>query len=366
MQAIWQSICQYKKWIILLAVLAVVANFGISYYINKTKPAAIGQVISVERGDIVAVVSATGTIKPLNIVDISSKITGLIKTTKVVENEQVKAGQVLIELDDTRLMAQVAQANARLANASANYERNQRLNAIGAVANQQLDAAKMDYNVAQAAYDDSISQLDDTIIKAPIDGVVIGKPIPAGQTVSPGISNPMVLLTVADMSKMQIETQVDESDIGKIVVGQKASFTVDAYAGKSFTGIVSGISQKANVQQNVVYYTVTIDVDQPGNQLKPTMTARVSIMTGESKNTLIVPLSVVKENKGQPYVQVMQNGKPQNVPVNTGLSSDDRIEISSGLNDGDQIVSPQGKSNSANGQQGAAGASGTMRNVMGR
>lgn len=338
-----QKLLRYKMWLIVLIVLVAAGKFGLDFYQNQNKPAAAMRMSTVERGDISAIVSATGTIAPVNSVNVSSKLTGLIKEVRINENDLVPAGQVLVILDDTRLSAQVAQARAKLANASANFERMKQLISIGAIANQQLDAARMDYNVAQASYDDAASQLEDTVIRAPVAGTVIGKPIPAGQTVSPGISTPMVLLTIADMSKMQIEAQIDESDIGKILVGQIVSFTVDAYPDKIFSGVVASISHKANIQQNVVYYPVIIDVDSPQGLLKPTMTARVSVHAGESKNTLIVPLQAVKEAKGQRYVQVLKNGQPQNVTVTTGLASDDKIEIVKGLKDGDQIILPQAK-----------------------
>jgi HlyD family secretion protein len=349
-------------WLILIIVLAVAVKAGTMYFGKSSKPASAGTTITVERGDIQAVVSATGTISPVNMVDVSSKITGLITEVKVNENDQVKTGQVLILLDDSRLKSTVAQAEARLVNATASLKRTRQLASIGAFSTQQLDSAEMDYNVAQASYDDAVSQLEDTEIKAPIDGLVIGKPIPAGQTVAPGIANPMVLLTIADMSKMQISVQVDESDIGKVVVGQKVTFTVDSYPGKTFTGIVSNVSKKASVQQNVVYYPVTVDIDEPEGLLKPTMTARVTINVGESKNTLIIPLSAVKENKGQQFVQVMVDGKPQNRPVKLGLASDDKTEVLSGLADGEQILMPSSKQ-----QQGGPGGQANpnmLRGVM--
>lgn len=343
MQAIGQKLLQHKTWLIILAIVAVALPAGY-YYVTKTsQPVATVRTLAVERSDIQSVVSATGTISPVNSVDISSKITGLIREVKVNENDQVKTGQVLILLDDTRLRSQVAQAQARLSNAAATYERTSRLAAIGAVSDQQLDAAQMDYNVAQASFEDSQSQLNDTVIKSPIDGQVIGKPIPAGQTVAPGIANPMVLMTVADMSKMQIQVQVDESDIGRVTEGQKVNFTVDAYPGRNFTGTVSNVSKKASIQQNVVYYPVTVDIHSPEGLLKPTMTARVSVNVGESRNTLIIPLSAVKESKGQQYVQVLVNGVAENRPVTLGLSSDDKVEVVSGLQDGDQVVLPVGK-----------------------
>ncbi len=343
MKAIWQKVWQYKWWIAALIILAVAAKFGSDYYAQSSKPAFTGTVAAVERGDIESLVSATGTISPVNSVDVSSKITGRIVEVKVNENDLVKTDQVLILLDDDRLKTTVSQASARLANAAANYERNRRLAEIGAISAQQLDASRLDYQVAQATYDDASSQLGDTVIKAPIDGIVIGKPIPAGQTVAPGIANPMVLLTIADMSMMQISVQVDESDVGRVKVGQKVSFTVDAYPGKTFTGVVSNVSNKATITQNVVYYPVTVDIASPEGLLKPTMTARVSVHVGESKNVIVVPLSAVKQSKGQQYVQVMQDGKPQNVTVELGLSSDDKVAVTSGLSDGDKILLPTSK-----------------------
>lgn len=364
MKALWLFIMKYKKWLLLVILAAAAVKGGLVYQASQTKPAVTAKTVKVERGDIVSTVSATGTIKPVNMVEISSKITGLIEEMKVQENDAVKAGQELVILDDTRLQAQASQAREKLNNAAANYDRNVRLNGIGAVSEQQLDSSRLDYKVAQAAYDDAVSQLSDTIIKAPIDGIVIGKPIPAGQTVAQGISNPMVILTIADMSKMQIETQVDETDIGKIAVGQTAVFTVDAYTGKQFTGKVSRISQKATVTSNVVYYTVFIDVDATDNLLKPTMTARVLIHSGESKDTLTLPLSALKSGSQGQYVTVSRStGKTEDLPVTTGLSGEDRIEVTSGVSEGDQVVVAQVKASAASTQQrqGGGGIPGMRR-----
>lgn len=347
MAAIWRKIIRYKIWLGLAVVLIVAAVAANSIYAGKKPPANTGQTLEVTRGSIVAAVAATGTIKPVNMVDISSKISGLVKEVKVNENDYVKAGQVLLVLDATNLQAQVAQAGARLSNASANYERSGKLNAIGAVSDQQLDSATTDYNVAKAAYDTAVAQLNDTVIRAPLDGKVIGKPIPAGQTVAPGIASPMVLMTIADMSKLQIETQVDESDIGKVRLGQKATFTVDSFQNKTFTGTVSKISDKASIQQNVVYYNVVLDVDSVEEALKPTMTARVSINVGESKDTLVIPLAAVKSANGQQYVIVADNGQTRNAPITTGLMSDDKVEVLSGLAEGEHIVVAQPKAQAA-------------------
>lgn len=355
MSLVWQRMLRYKIWIIAVVVLLAVASLATYLYKGKAAPAPVGQMVAVERGNLMSIVSATGTISPVNLVDVSSKISGLIEEVKVKENDQVTVGQVLLVLDDTHLQAQVDQAKARLSNVASIYERTQRLEAMGAVTTQQLDTSRSDYNVAQAAYNDAVSQLNDTVIRSPINGRVIGKPTPAGQAVAPGVSTPMVLLTVADMSKMQIETQVDESDIGKMQVGQKVTFTVDAYPGKTFTGVVSNVSQKATVVSNVVYYKVLVDVDEAENLLKPTMTARVSINVAASNNTLIVPLSAVKSNNGGQYVMVVKNGKTQNTPVTTGITGDDKIEILSGLTESDQVVVSSAKAVASGTAKGGGG-----------
>ncbi len=344
MQMVWEKVKQYKKWIIFLLLLAMAATGGVAYYRQKSS-ATVAKVttVTVERGDIQATVSATGTISAVNSVDISSRVTGLIREVKVKENDHVKAGQVLVVLDDTSLRAQVAQYRAQLQNYAAVYERSKKLEAIGGESKQQLDSDRTNYLVAQATYDNYVSQLDYYVIKSPIDGIVIGKPTPAGQTVAQGISTPQVIMTIADMSQMQIKVLVDETDIGKVKVGQNVSFTVDAYSDKTFTGKVTSISKSATTSSNVVYYPVYVDVDSPQGLLYPTMTARVTIDVGESKNTLVVPLSAVKEEKGQKYVQLMINGTVQNTPVQIGLSDNDKVEILSGLSEGDNVVLPAAK-----------------------
>ena len=347
-----QKIMEHKIWLMIIVVLLAVGAGAFYMYKGKATPVAVTSTVAVERGDIISMVSATGTISPVNLVDVSSKISGLIQDMKVKENDQVTVGQVLLVLDDTHLRAQVAQAQARLVNAKGIYERTKRLETMGAVPTQQLDTSLSDYNVAQAAYDDAVSQLNDTVVRSPINGQVIGKPTPAGQAVAPGVSTPMILLTVADMSKMQIETQVDESDIGQMKVGQKVTFTVDAYPAKIFTGIVSNISQKANVVSNVVYYKVLVDVDAAENLLKPTMTARVSIRVAESKSSLLVPLASVKSSNGELYVIVMRNGKEERAIVTTGIKGEAKVEILSGLAEGDLVVVPAGKNQAANAPRG--------------
>lgn len=361
---IWQKILMYKKTLILSVVVLAIAAGGAYYYQNKSKTVtAPQQTTQVERRDITSIVSATGTIKALNSVDISSKITARIKEIKVQENAQVTAGQVLVVLEDTGLQAQVTQAKERLDNAAIKYQRTSRLTSIGGSSNEARDNASMDYNIAKANYDEVMSKLDDTVIVSPISGSVIGKPLSAGELVAQGVNNPTVIMTVADMSKMQIEANIDQTDIGKIVLGQKVTFTVDAYPGKVFNGVVTIISRKAIVSQNVTYYPVTIEVADADNLLNPGMVARVSVLVSESKGVLTLPLAAIRSDKNGKYVVVpAPNGQTKNVPVTTGNSGDDRVEITSGLNEGDKVVlsqvktQPQGQTSNQQGQrQGGAG-----------
>lgn len=332
-----------KKGLLWAAVVCLIAAgiAGWRYYQEYSKPKQTLPTAKVEIQDIVSTVAATGTIKALNSVDVSSKITGLITEVKVQENDHVTAGQVLLTLDGRSLQAQLEQARARHSNAMANYERNRALFTGGAISAQQLDASRMDYEVAQTAYENAQAQLDDTIIRAPLAGVVIGKPIPAGQTVAPGISTPMVLMTVADMSQMQIEVQVDESDISRVREGQEVAFSVDAYPNREFAGRVVRVSQKATIQQNVVYYLVTVDVEAPEGLLKPTMTARVSVRVGERLQVPTVPLGAVRDEGNRSYVQVLRNGAAEKVQVRTGMSSEDRVEIVEGVVPGEEVVLPK-------------------------
>lgn len=340
MQTIREIAKHNVKWILLLLVVAVVGAGGAVYIKKNSTPAVKETTVSISRGDIQANVSATGSISAVNSVKVSSRVTGLLSELRVKENDHVKAGQVLMVLDDTMIRAQVTQYLTQMQNYAAIYERSKKLAAIDGQSVQQLETDRTNYLVAKATYENYAAQLDYYVIKAPIDGVVVGEPTPAGQTVVQGLSEAQTLLTIADMSKMQVKVMVDETDIGKVKIGQTVSFTVDAYADKTFSGKVRKISKDATTTSNVVYYYVYVDVDSPQDLLYPTMTARATLHVGESRNVLVVPLSAVKEEKGQKYVQVMAGSQVKNVTVKTGLSDDENIEIVSGLSEGDSVVLP--------------------------
>jgi len=338
-----QKVKQYKKWLIGVVVLALLVVGGVTYYHKSKTVVATGTTSEVGRGNIKSVVSATGTVQAINSITISSRVTGLITEVRVKENDIVRAGQVLLVLDDTAIKAQVAQYQATLTNLTAVYERSKKLAAMGAEALQLLDSDKANYLAAQATYDNNVSQLGYYVITSPVDGMVVGTPTPAGETIVQGISAAQSLLTIADMSNMQIKALIDETDIGKMKVGQQVLFTVDAQADKTFTGKVTSISRNATTSSNVVYYPVYIRVDAPEDLLFPTMTARVVITVGERNNVVVVPLAAITEENGQKSVEVMVTGKAQSIAVKVGLTDDENMEIISGLNEGDQIVIPVAK-----------------------
>lgn len=331
-----------SKWLWLLVILVIAAGGGGYWYTHAakdTKTKSTQQTAVVTRGDIISVVSSTGTIQPVNSVDISAKITARIKEVKVKDNDVVTAGQTLVILEDDELQSQLKQAQDKTANTAAKYKRIQRLNQIGAKADQDMEDALLDYQNAVTNYEVVQSQVNDTIIAAPMNGMVIGKPLTVGTMVAQGVNNPTVIMTIADMSLKQINAQIDETDIPKIHPGQKTTFTIDGYPNKTFRGKVANVSQKATTSQNVVTYSVLIDVEDPDNALKPSMTARVSIITGEKKDVLTVPLSAIKTNKNGQYVTVLSgDGKENNVPVTVGLYGDDKVEIIGGVNEGDKLV----------------------------
>jgi HlyD family secretion protein/macrolide-specific efflux system membrane fusion protein len=345
------------KWIIVFVVIAACIGGGGYYYYNTGKPvsSAVTQTTVVERGKITSSVSATGTIKPVNSVDISSKVTARLKQVMFKENDTVKAGQTVATLDSTTLQTTLEQAKYKVTNTEAKYKRLQYLNSIGAKSDQDLEDALLDYQTAVSTYEGDQANVNDTIIVSPMDGVVIGEPKTVGTMVTAGVTSPTVIMTVADMSTKQINAKVDETDIGKVKVGQKANFTVDAYTGKTFTATVSNISQtdvsstwsSSTSTTTVIYYSVTLDIDDPENLLKPAMTARVNINIAEKNDVLMIPLSALKTNNdGQYVVVVTPDGKTENRNVTVGLYSDDKVEILDGLSEGDKLSISYTKSTS--------------------
>lgn len=333
-----------KFWGIVVLVLIIL---GGAFYYFKTKDSGAAPTYTtgkVERGNISTVITATGTINPVNYVDVSTNVAGMLESVLVKENDHVTKGQVIATIDDRQLQAAVDDAKATMDTSKINLDRYEVLLAQGAIAQQTYDTAKETYDKAVAAYNRAKATLDDSVITAPMDGTVIGTPLKVGQTISTGISTQMIIATVADLSNLEIYLTVDETDIGSIKKGARVDFTVDAHPGKTYTGTVSDIAlgTKGNMgttSSTVVYYTVKVAIpESEASDFFPTMTARATIYGDEQTNVLVVPLAAVRTDKVGEYVYVIKNGKPERTSVTTGITGESTIEITKGLNEGDEIV----------------------------
>lgn len=344
-----------KKWvklIFLIIIIIGVGAFGYNYYQEQQQLAnkPVVEKAQVKYMSMKSIVSATGTIKPVESVEVSSKITARVKQVLVKENDTVSQGQTVALLDGKDYETQKEQAEFTLNNAKIIYDRTNYLYNIGAKSKEDLDNAQYNYDTAQSKLAEAESNLSETVIVSPMDGVVIGEPVTDGTMAVQGNSNPTVIMRIADLSKKQIFAKVDETDIGTVRVGQKATFTVDAYNGRTFTAMVSKISQtdmdnswninssNASSSATVIYYSVTLDVDDPEGLLMPSMTARVDIETANKDNALAVPLSALKTDKQGTYVIVIKdNGSTENRYVETGIYGDEFVEIVSGLSEKENI-----------------------------
>jgi len=339
------------------ALAAVLVAGGVYWYMESSaaeKTAQAVETVAVQRMDIKSTVEATGTIRPVDSVEVSSKITARINSVLVKENDVVTAGQVVATLDGKDYEAKRDQAQYRVTNTRAKYNRMSYLESIGAKSKSDLEDAEYNYDTAQSTLEEANSDASETIITAPISGVVVGEPKTAGTMAVQGSDNPTVIMRIADLSKKQIKAKVDETDIGNIRIGQEATFTVDAFTDKKFTARVSKISQtdvtnswdtsssasSSSSGTSVIYYYVTLDVDDPENLLLPAMTARVVINTADRNDALVVPLSTLKTDAAGSYVLVLQeDGSQETRYVETGIYSDEYVEILGGLSEGERVVS---------------------------
>ena len=347
-----------KKWakIILVLVVVIIAIVtGYKYYAQKQEEAKkpVVNTAQVQYMSMKSIVSATGTIKPVESVEVSSKITARVKQVLVKENDTVTQGQTVALLDGKDYETQKEQAEFTLQNAKTIYDRTNYLYNIGAKSKEDLDNAQYNYDTAQSKLEEAESNLSETVIVSPMDGVVIGEPVTDGTMAVQGNSNPTVIMRIADLSRKQIFAKVDETDIGSVRVGQKATFTVDAYNGKTFTATVSKISQtdmdnswnisnssssSSSSSAAVIYYSVTLDVDDPEGLLMPSMTARVEIETANKDSALAVSLSALKTDKNGTYVIVIKDdGTTENRYVETGIYGDEFVEIINGLSENEKV-----------------------------
>jgi HlyD family secretion protein len=262
----------------------------------------------VDRGSIVQFVTATGTLNPVGLVNVGTQVSGTVSEISADFNDRVKKGQVLLKIDPTILEATIKQATASLGAARAQvtltestHARNTKLVTQGFLSaatleqsRQALDAAKSQMLVNEAQIERARADLANSIIRAPIDGVIIKRSADLGQTVAASFQTPNLFTIARDLKKMQIDTNVSEADVGLLKDGQAVRFTVDAFPDRDFEGKVRQFRLSANVTQNVVTYNVVIDVDNPDELLKPGLTAQVRIITGNKPEALRVPTASLR------------------------------------------------------------------------
>ena len=292
-----------KIWLIILAV--VVLAIAAIAIVKATKSANKELVIRthvVGEYTVENTVTATGTIEPVETVEVGTQVSGKVEKIYVDFNDVVKKGQLMAELDKQTLNQSLSRAKASLTSAESQlnyakltYERTKQLyeaNAATLAAYQEAQntytQAQMSKRNAQASYDQARVDLAYAEIYSPIDGIVLDRAVEVGQTVAASFSTPTLFTLANDLTKMQVEADVDEADIGQVKVGQRVSFTVDAYMDETFDGTVNQIRMKPTTTSNVVTYTVIIDAPNPDQKLFPGMTASVTIIT-EEQTGLAVP-----------------------------------------------------------------------------
>src|SRR3989441_2086108 len=279
--------------IVSVVIVAVLVGGGVFAYLytQSRGNAPKYRVARVERGPLTAAVSATGNLNAVVVVQVGSQVSGMVKDLMVDFNSIVKKNQVIARIDPDIFEARVNQAKADLDSSRANV-----LNQDAQVERARADAEPARAQVKQkdAALKQAQVDLDHTTILAPVDGVVVSRQVDVGQTVAASLQAPVLFTIAQDLTRMQVETSVDEADIGRIKLDDRAGFTVDAFPGETFVGTVTQIRKAAQIVQNVVTYTVVVAVANPTGKLVPGMTANVKLVTAEKPSVLKVPNAALR------------------------------------------------------------------------
>ena len=351
--------------------LVILALFSFRHWGGKGQ--AEYQTAIVTRGAITQAVTATGTLNPVVNVQVGSQISGNIQKLFVDFNSPVKAGQVVAQIDPAVFQASVTQAEGDLANARAALElarvtakRTEELVAKQNSAQSELDQALAALHQAEAmitikegALQKARVDLDHCTITSPIDGIVISRSVDVGQTVAASLSAPVIFTIANDLTKMQIDANVAEADIGTVEAGQKVDFTVDAFPKRTFHGEVVQVRNAPITVQNVVTYDTVIGVNNSDLKLKPGMTANVSIVGAQRDNALKVSNAALRfrppdmtppatrmlgrrskpgEHSTERTVYALRGSKPSPVQIKTGISDGISTEVLDGLQEGDHVV----------------------------
>lgn len=369
-----------KKTVIWLLILvtAVVAF----YFYSKSKeprPEELYRFQHLVRGDVTQTISANGTLNPVTLVNVGTQVSGRVSKLYVDFNDEVEKGQVLLELDDSLFAAQIEEAQGNVRNAQAeldlaqaNEARMRSLFQQEYVSRQELDQSVQALKSARAKLETARAQLrrhqtnlDYSIIRSPVSGVVVDRVVDIGQTVAASFQTPTLITIAQDLTKMQIDSSFAEADIGNIKVGQKARFTVDAYPNRTFEGMVKQVRLNPTITSNVVTYNVVVSVDNPDLILLPGMTAYVNIEVATHNDVLLAPNAALRfkpkldepqdtraagaprtarKKSGNPdspsgKVYILQQQELQPVPVGLGISDGRFTEImTEELKEDDRVV----------------------------
>ena len=364
----------------IFALLLVGVGYGVYHFFFKEKPAIIVlQKEKVEKGDVTTEVTATGSVQPVDEIEVGTQVSGLVSKIYVDYNSQVKKGELIAELDKTNLQENVINAqanyNAALNEVSyyqQNYDRKKNMYDNQIISKADYEQAYYQLHNAKAAATQRLTMLNQAKtnlgyanIYAPIDGVILSKEVEVGQTVAASISAPTLFKIAKDIKKMQVEANVDEADIGQVKVGQRVTFTVDAYPLEEFQGVVSQVRLSPTTTSNVVTYTVIVDAENPEEKLKPGLTATIVIYTNELKGVTIVnnkainfspDLTLLAEyyaqkgiNASMPQME-RSKGKNKHVWVENpdgslsqkaiviGSNDGIHVEVVSGISQGEEVV----------------------------
>ncbi len=375
--------------------LVLIVGAGIYYFSSPAAPAtATYATTKVTRGDLVATVSATGTINPVNTVAVGSQVSGTIQQLYADFNSKVKKGDLIVRIEPSLFQAEVAQAKAGLQSATAardkaevaaknakrQLDRLTRLRKSSMVSEEELDTAQSNYEAAEveirvkeadmaqrkAALETASLNLAHTEIYAPIDGVVISRDVDVGQTVAASLQAPTLFTIARDLSRMQIETDVDEAFIGSISDGQPVLFTVFAYPQREFHGRVSQVRLNPTLESGVVKYNCIIEVDNSDLALKPGMTATVAIEVEHRQNILKVPNAALRYVPDLPSSELARlrtklkrdegvlwlagGGELKPITVHKGVVGETETEVSAdNLKEGTIIAMPASAAANGNG-----------------
>src|SRR6266536_3267346 len=371
---------RFLPWLIVIGGLLLIA-FVVRHF--RTGGAATYQTANVTRGPITQAVTATGTLNPVVNVQVGSQVSGNISKLFADFNSQVKAGQVVAQIDPALFQAAVTQAEGDVASAQAglelarlNAKRTQDLFARKTSSQADLDQAianlhqgEANVKIKQGALDKVKADLEHCTITSPIDGVVISRSVDVGQTVAASLQAPVIFQIANDLAKMQIDSNVAEADVGVVQVGQDVDFTVDAFPTETFHGKVVQVRNAPITVQNVVTYDTVIGVSNPDLKLKPGMTANVSIVAARKDNVLQIKNAALRyrpseagaaemgsrspssrggrgaggreRTTSERTVYVLSGSQPTPAQIITGISDGVVTEVVEGLKEGDRVVTAE-------------------------